>query len=454
MTLRRSVSARNDGRPPVGEKNIFVLGLKEAQRTELQTVHHAKEYRFHNLLDYEMLVKTGHFDFEALLTAARRQLDEFDGTIDAIVSHWDFPTSLLGPILAREHELPAPSLESLLKCEHKYWSRLEQRASVPECVPKFSSFDPFDDDALDQIDVDFPFWVKPVKSHSSNLGFEIHDAESFRDAITQIRAEIEQVGDAFNAVLDLVDLPPELHEAGGNTCLAEQLINGIQAAPEGTMFRGDFNVHGVLDMHRDAEGTSIERLDYPASTVPEDVRRRMIDISERYLRRVGFDNGCFNSEFMWDSDTDQLWMIEVNTRISQSHSELFLNVDGVSNHEVAIDIALGREPRMPHREGQFRMASQCMISREEDAVVTRVPTENELSAICARYPGTTITVDVKEGIRLSEMTNQNSYRYVIGKVYIGADDPTQLAERFDAVVRELPFEFDPAPAPHLEEDIS
>ncbi len=423
------------------EKNIFILGLTEVQRAELQTVHGARHYRFHDLLDYETLVETDHIEFEGLLNAAREQLDAFDGKADAIVSHWDFPTSVIGPILAAERGLPAPSLESLLTCEHKYWSRLEQRASVPECVPKFVSFDPFDDDALEQIDIPYPFWVKPVKSHSSNLGFEIDDAAAFDDAIGQIRAEIEQIGDAFDSVLGRVDLPDELRGAGGNTCLAEQLVTGTQVAPEGTMFRGEFSVHGVFDMQRDADGTSIERLDYPASTVPLSVQTRMIDITERYLRRVGFDNGCFNSEFMWDASTDALWLIEVNTRISQSHSELFVKVDGVSNHEVAIDIALGEQPRMPSGEGAYRVASQCMVFQDEDAIVTRAPTADEVAELQRRHPWSTISIDVEEGMRLSEMAHQNSYRYIVGRVYIGADDLDQLEERFDAVVSELPLEF-------------
>lgn len=423
------------------EKNIFVLGLTEKQNAELQTVHHARRYRFHDLLGYESVVEPEHIEFERLLESARREIDAFDGTVDAVISHWDFPTSLIGPILAKERGLPAPSLESLLKCEHKYWSRLEQRASVPECVPAFVSFDPFDDDALDRIDIPYPFWVKPVKAHSSNLGFEIEDASSFADAIAQIRSEIENVGDAFNAVLRRVELPPELHGADGNTCLAEQFVTGTQVAPEGTMFRGRFAVHGVFDMHRDAAGTSIERLDYPASTVPDSVQKRMIDITERHLRRIGFDNGCFNSEFMWDDATDDLWLIEVNTRISQSHSELFVKVDGVSNHEVAIDIALGQEPRMPSGEGEHRVAAQCMVYHDDDAVVTRVPDDDEIAELERAHPWCTVTIEVDEGARLSESTNQNSYRYVVARVYVGADDRTQLAERFDVVARELPFEF-------------
>jgi biotin carboxylase len=427
----------------MARKNIFILGLTEVQRRELETVQGAEDYAFHDLLDYERLVATAEIDFNELLAAARAELTAFEGSVDAVIAHWDFPASMMAPILAAEHGLPAPSLESLLKSEHKYWSRLEQQASIPECVPGFAAFDPFDDDALDTIDLEFPFWVKPVKAHSSNLGFKVEDRADFDHAIAEIRANIEDIGDAFNQVLERVELPPQMRQWDGNTCLAEQFVQGIQAAPEGTLFQGRFNVHGAFDMHKDEHGTSFDRLDYPASTVPESVQQRMAELAERYLRHVGFDNGCFNAEFMWDRDAEQLWLIEVNTRISQSHSELFVMVDGASNHEVAIDIALGREPRMPHREGRFALAAQCMIFHDEDAVVTRVPTDQEKEAIREQFPGTVLTSVVKPGDRLSELPAQDSYRYAVAKAYIGADSRAELIERHAALQAKMPFGFAP-----------
>jgi biotin carboxylase len=423
-------------------RNVFVMGLTELQRGELETVRGAENYRFHGLLSYDRIVGEDEPDFEELLEDARGELRRFDGSVDALVAHWDFPTSLLVPLLAKERGIPSPSLESLVKCEHKYWSRLEQRASVPECVPAFCAFDPFAEDPASQIDLEYPFWVKPVKSHSSSLGFEIHDETQLREAVEEIREEIGGIGDAFQQVLKRLGLPLEIEELSGTTCVAEQLISGVQAAPEGTMFAGDFHVHGVFDMHKDEAGTSFERLDYPADSVPPQVQQRMSDVAERYLRHVGFDNGCFNAEFMWDEPNDKLWMVEVNTRISQSHSDLFAKVDGASNHEVAIEIALGQPPSMPHRQGRFAVASQCMVFHDRDAVVTKVPSREELEEVAERFPETRITVQVSPGERLSESLHQGSYRYIVAKAYIGADDHEELLRKHRAVADALPFEFE------------
>ncbi|WP_280485743.1 ATP-grasp domain-containing protein [Nocardia cyriacigeorgica] len=421
--------------------NVFVPGLTQVQRADLETVEVPGGLRVHGLLDYDALVSADEFDFDDLLQRARDELDAFDGSVDAIIAHWDFPTSVLVPILAAERDLPSPSLESVIGCEHKLWSRTLQRRSVPECVPAFAAFDPFDPDALASIDLPFPFWVKPIKAHSSQLGFEIADAEQFAAAVAEIQDAIGRIADPFDQALARVDVPEEVRVAGGRTCLAEQIVGGIQAAPEGSMFQGEYAVHGVFDMRKDAAGHSFVHLDYPARTVPSEVQQQMIDVTERYLRHIGFDNGCFNSEFMWEADTGQLWLIEINTRISQSHSDLFVKVDGTSNHSVAIDVALGRRPHLPHRQGEFAVAAQCLVPRYDDGVVTRVPTASEIAALCERFPATVVHIDVNVGDRLSELPNQDAYRYRLATLYIGANDHAELEQRYQDCLEALRFEF-------------
>ena len=423
-------------------KNVFVPALTVLQRRELATLRNADQCAVHSLLDTERLVEPDHYEFGNLLAQAREQLDSFQGSIDAIVPHWDFPTSVLAPILAQEYDLPSPSLESVLKCEHKYWSRLEQAEAVPECVPGFRAFDPFDDNALDTIDLPFPFWVKPVKSFASQLGFQIENEQEFQEALKEIREHIGRIGDAFDEALQMVELPDAVRESTGTTCLAEQIITGTQSAPEGSIYRGEFDVHGIFDMLKGADGHSFDRLEYP-SAFPEEAQERMIDICERYLRHIGYDNGCFNAEFMWDRTDEKLWLIEVNTRISQSHSDMFVKVDGISNHEVAVDIALGQRPVMPKGKGPYEVAAQCHITHDEDGIVTRIPSEEEIAQIGERYPETVVELVVSPGDRLSELHNQGTYTFELGVMYVGADSREHLVDRYHHILDELHFEFDP-----------
>lgn len=105
------------------KKHIFIPALEEQQRIELETPRNAEELSFHGLLDVSTLVEPKTFSFNEILVKARhelREMKQFTGSIDGIVAHWDFPTSVLVPLLCQDFDLPAPTLESVLKCEHKY----------------------------------------------------------------------------------------------------------------------------------------------------------------------------------------------------------------------------------------------------------------------------------------------------------------------------------------------
>ncbi|NED84447.1 biotin carboxylase, partial [Streptomyces sp. SID11233] len=95
---------------------------------------------FHPLLSVAEL-QEGEIDFDGLLRQARATLDAFDGHVDAVVGYWDFPVSALVPLLCAERGLRATSVESIVRCEHKYWSRLLQREAAPEAVPGFGLVD-------------------------------------------------------------------------------------------------------------------------------------------------------------------------------------------------------------------------------------------------------------------------------------------------------------------------
>lgn len=420
-------------------KDIFVLGLLDWQREELETIDHAEQYRFHSLLSYEELV-VGHLGFEDLHERARRQLQRSGVQPAALICHWDFPSSCLTPLLARELGLRAPSLESVLKCEHKYWARLEQRKVVPECVPEFQALNPFDPQAADSLELEFPIWLKPVKGFSSQLGFHVKNRRELKEALDEMRESIGELGKPFDECLRYVDLPPEVRGVGGTWALAESIMSGEQHAPEGYVLDGEVHVHGTFDMLRSQGGKSIAGLRYPAQLAPQ-VQRRSEEVCRKVLQQVGFDNGCYNLEFLWNESRDKLWLIEVNTRMSQSHSELFRKVDGMSNHEVAVSVALGHPPHLPHQRGRDRTAAKFWITKTDDAWVTRVPTEQEVASLEQKLGGALIEIDVNQGDQLSELPNQAEYCYLVGEVWLGGDSDEELKDKFHHLVEDLPVQF-------------
>ncbi|MDJ0932306.1 hypothetical protein [Breoghania sp.] len=138
------------------KRNIFVVDLDPFNLNLLRSVRHADEYVFHDLLDFEEIAAAARFNLEALLEKARDTLRAFDQPIDAIVGYWDFPTILMMAILRRELGLSGPTHESVLRCEHKYWARLEQAKVIPGEVPPFELVDPFDEAAVDRFGLTFP----------------------------------------------------------------------------------------------------------------------------------------------------------------------------------------------------------------------------------------------------------------------------------------------------------
>jgi biotin carboxylase len=201
---------------------------------------------------------------------------------------------------------------------------------------------------------------------------------------------------------------------------------------------GHVSVHGVFDMPKDERGLQWSRLVYPAQ-VPEQVQRRMVDVSERLLRHVGYDDGCFNMEFFWDRRRDRIWLLEINPRLSQSHCELFEKVDGASNAQVMLDVALGHSPDPPRWRGEAAVAAKFFIRAFRDGIVTRAPTPDDVARAEAAVPGAHVSVHVEPGVLLSDLPDQDSYSYELATVRLGAANERELLQRHRKVTAELPF---------------
>jgi hypothetical protein len=419
-------------------KNVFVLGMDEHNHKVLQTMRDADQYRFHPVLSFDDIYGE-EIAFGEALFEAQQVLDAFDGPIDAIIGFWDFPVSSLVPLLRQRYGLPTASVEEVVMCEHKYWSRLVQQRVIDE-YPPFALVD-LDRDEPPPLNLRFPMWVKPVKSFSSVLAFGVADEQAYADALDRIREGIGWIGEPFEELLKYVELPPEIAAVGGQACLAEEALTGRQLTVEGYRFRDEVVLYGVVDSVRYDDSPSFQRFQYPSS-LPEPVIDRLTDISRRLVTEIGLERNTFNIEYFWDPGTDAIFLLEINPRHSQSHAELFADVDGMSNHEAMLRLALDRDPEFPRGQGRYDVAAKCFVRRFSDGVVRRHPTPEEIEAIEAAVPGATIDLAVHEGDVLSHTKEQDAYSYQLASVYIGASDEAELTGKFDQVVAALPYEID------------
>jgi hypothetical protein len=419
-------------------ENVFVLGLDEHNRRILDDLPDADRYCFYPLLTFDEIYGE-QIPLLELLDKAQRVLDTFAGKIDAIVGFWDFPVSTMLPILRKRVGLRGAGLEEVVKCEHKYWSRLEQQKVINE-IPKFGLVD-LDNDSCPPAGMHYPIWLKPVKSFSSVLAFGVSNDQEFRSAVKQIREGIAWVGEPFDALLKYLDLPPEIAAVGGQACLAEETLTGLMATLEGYRFQDEVHVYGVVDSVRYDNSPSFLRYQYPSS-LPTGVCLRMAEIARNVIASIGLERMTFNIEFFWDPDTDEINLLEINPRHSQSHAELFEDVDGMTNHEVMLRLATGKDPALLHRQGRYTCAAKWFLRRFCDGIVRREPTPEEVQAVMHRVAGTSVKINVQAGDRLSHLHRQDSYSYCLADIYIGAVDDTELRAKFDRVVEVLPFEID------------
>lgn len=419
------------------KRNIFVLGLDPFNERMLETIRDSNSYTFHGVLPPDEVAFAETYDIPQILSEARARLDTYPDPVHGIISWWDFPSTSLLPLLRNERSLPGPGLEAVLRCEHKAWSRLLQREVLPECTPRFQVINPDEDLAFDDLEISTPFFLKPVKAHSSFLGFLIKTEEEWTEAIGIIREHIHHFAEPFNYFLDRADLPEDIRRIDGRHCVAEETIGGRQATLECYVHGGEPVVYGVIDSINEPNGVSFRAYQYP-SRLPQDIQDRMIDAAKVWARHAEMDDTPFNIEFFWDEANDKLWLLEINCRMSKSHCPLFAFVDGASHQQVAVHLSCGAAPDMPYRQGDHKFASKYMIRVYEDARVAHAPTREEIDQLQREF-GCLIRMEVEDGQVLHELIDQDSYSYEVGVVFLGGEDADDVEAKYERLREKLPL---------------
>lgn len=364
----------------MSKKNILVLGNDSFNAARLDQLARESDYNFHWLLDYDYIHSFQQNSMSAIMENARSQIRQFTGTIDGLINLWDFPGCLMAPILCKELNLISPSPASVFQCENKYLSRIQQQNVIPDCVPKFYGFDPAQSDIIENKTLPYPFWIKPVIGFSGHLGFHVRSEQDFVQALERIHDRQDLFTKPYRYLEQHIELSPDMQHAGEKTFIAEQIIGGKQFTLEGFMVEGDVEFHGIIDSYRHPNRMSFSRYEYP-SILSGKMKSRICEKANTIMRQAGFDNGTFNIEFFYDRRKDKLWLLEINTRISQSHCELFRRVDGQLSHQIVVDIALGRRPQMPKRQGKFKVAGKLFLRAFNDGRVTHVPDRDKIERL-------------------------------------------------------------------------
>ena len=427
-----------------GRRTLLTLALTPEDAEEMECLPGLERFRWLAAGDDEALgnpeICRPAEAVAAVMAAARGQ----GAGVHGIIAFDDYPASLVAAAAGRALGLPGPAPESLLRCHHKYWSRLIQRQAVPEAVPRFCVIDPARPYRADEVGLDFPFWLKPIKASLSYLGFRINSLPEFERACARASAELPSHTRAFD---EFLALHPGARPAGaepvpGHWLIAEELMGGRQCTFEAFFHAGRMTALGVIDTVRHSHCPSFRRFDYPSS-LPRRAQEAMAGIAEAVMRRIGFDDGLYDFEFFWDPRAPVPRIIEINPRFCSQFGDLYAKVDGTSSHRVLAELAAGEPPRWTRRAGPHQVAASFVLRRFKDAMVTRSPDAGDLARLKERLPDARVHLCAQRGDRLSELA-QDAYSYRYALINLGAGDRAQLFERFRLAASLLPYEFAPA----------
>ena len=353
---------------------------------------------------------------------------------DALIGTLDYPSCLAAALAAQANNLRSPSVESVLACQHKYYFRHRSRQIVPEATPPCMIIDqknPTDINASQ-----LPVFVKPIKSSFSKYAKKITTMDELQQHCTEAVFHPDFL-QFFNTVFaQYIDF-----DCDAQLLLAETPLEGIQVSLEGFVFDGYSDIIGIVDAEMHTGTLSFSAFTYPTQ-LPESVQERMKTITKRIISGLDVDNTLFSVEYMYNPQTDDIFIIEINPRISAQFTDLFQKVDGINSYQILLDIALGNEPSLSS-QGSFTHAASFPLRTFSNQRVIRIPTEQEIGAVIAQFPDAIINIRAEEGKLLSDMHQDgSSYSYAI--INIGAQSITELKKKRDSIVSQLRFIFESA----------
>jgi biotin carboxylase len=336
-------------------------------------------------------------------------------------------TGHLAAVLAERLGLPGPGREAFMRCHDKLASRRIQAEAVPEATPAFAKVD------LDAPDgrrpLPFPFFLKPVSAHLSQLAYQIDGPAEYAAALAEARAHIDAVT-AYDRALE---------GRSFRTLIAEELLDGVLVTFEGFMCGGQMTPIGVTDAVMHPNGISFLRFEYP-SALPAEMQAKMAEVAARLMPALGFDRSLFNIEFFVRPD-GAVTIVEVNGRMASQFAPLVKAVHGVSSYELQLEISSGGTPDLPPPRDDL-VAASFLMRTYEDAIVRSVP---DPTAVLERFGHAHVEVLVRAEQRLSE-NDDDLVSHRLAVIALAGPDRASVLRRYDEALALMPFELDRLPA--------
>lgn len=365
----------------------------------------------------------------------------------AVSSNHEQFGALAAALLAERMGWPGTPVAAILACQHKLYARQVLQRVAPEANVGFELLDA-EYGAPIPPGIDYPRFVKPVKAAFSVLARTVHNhAELHRHTrfggweLWVIRRLVEPFERMAQQRLGSRPGPglPSAHRM-----LLEEPVHGDQFNLDGYAFNGAVHAIGVVDAVMYPGTQAFMRFELP-SKLSQSVQARALDVARRFLQAVGFTHGLFNMEFFFDAATDRLSVIEFNPRMASQFSDLYLRVQGLDLHALALALAHGQDPATVPRLAPSAGAAASFVYRVFDAQQSAtMPDSARQKAFAQRFPDALLFRFPKpRGSMERDFKWLGSYRY--GIVHLGGADAEELRQRCEAASALLGW-----PAPYAE----
>lgn len=347
-------------------QDVVVVCPQERDYVAIRAARLDERYRVHYV--GTDLDRVEDFDPHAFLEACD------DVPADGVVGTKD-RSALLAALIAKRRGLPGPDPQAVLACQLKTRARAIAARVVPEATPRFALLD-------GRVDLDPPFFVKPVVGRLSQLARRVDDP-------AELASLVDDLGYAsgYARIAELAGVAPE--ETTG--FLVEELLEGAEVTLEGYVHRGEVTVIGVTDSIKYPGADSFERFEYPTRLPPSRVRE-LEAVAARLLPALGFDGGFFNVEFFVPED-GAARITEVNARIASQFARLVQRLDGCSTYDALFALACGADPAWRNAGNGGAAISYC-VRVFDDAWVHAVPEPEDglevlvsPGSLLSSYPG-------------------------------------------------------------------
>ena len=222
-------------------------------------------------------------------------------------------------ILAQHLGLAGNRLEAVKRFSNKLRSRQyaqEQKIPVPEFIKASNSLEV--NAAIAALGL--PVIFKPVDSQSSRGIFKVDNTN------------VEKIAELTSLTLK---------ESKDKLMLVERFVDGIEVTVEGICSQRKHRTLAISEKKHFRTGIACD-LQYPAE-LPFDVEAAIIRYNDQYVENSGLDFGITHSEYLYDSKTNKIYLIEIACRGGGTliSSDIAKWVSGIDLYEILFNDLIG-----------------------------------------------------------------------------------------------------------------